>query len=60
MRNLYRAEDLDFRLTPGTAVDWGAELLSITDGFTVRAPNLEESRVSVRRNAGRPLRRMAK
>jgi hypothetical protein len=40
-QRLYRPEDLDFRLRPGSpAVDAGVELPTITDGFTGRAPDL--------------------
>jgi hypothetical protein len=38
---LYKAEDLDFRLKPGSAaVDRGVVLPNITDGFTGQAPDL--------------------
>jgi hypothetical protein len=38
---LYKAEDLDFRLRPGsTAVDRGIALPNVTDGFTGQAPDL--------------------
>jgi hypothetical protein len=38
---LYKAEDLDFRLKPGSAaVDKGVVLPNITDGFGGRAPDL--------------------
>jgi hypothetical protein len=38
---LYKAEDFDFRLKPGSAaVDRGVVLPNITDGFTGRAPDL--------------------
>ena len=41
VQRLYKAEDLDFRLKPGSAaVDRGVELPTITDGFTGRAPDL--------------------
>ena len=41
LQNLYDAEDLDFRLRPGSAaVDWGLVLPSVTDGFTGSAPDL--------------------
>jgi len=38
---LYKAEDLDFRLKPGSAaVDRGLVLPNVTDGFTGQAPDL--------------------
>jgi hypothetical protein len=38
---LYKAEDVDFRLKPGSAaVDRGVVLPNITDGFTGQAPDL--------------------
>jgi hypothetical protein len=38
---LYKAEDLDFRLKPGSAaVDKGVVLANITDGFAGSAPDL--------------------
>ena len=41
LQNLYDAEDLDFRLRPGSsAVDKGMVLASVTDGFTGSAPDL--------------------
>ncbi|MFN7984642.1 MAG: hypothetical protein U0Q11_22585 [Vicinamibacterales bacterium] len=41
VQRLYKAEDFDFRLKPGSAaVDKGIELPTITDGFTGRAPDL--------------------
>jgi hypothetical protein len=41
LQRLYRAEDLDFRLRPGSAaVDRGTPLPGITDGFAGRAPDL--------------------
>ena len=41
LQNLYDAEDLDFRLRPGSAaVDRGMVLPSVTDGFTGSAPDL--------------------
>jgi hypothetical protein len=50
VQQLYKAEDLDFRLQPGSAaVDRGVELPNITDGFTGRAPDLGALEV------GRPL-----
>ena len=40
-QHLYKPEDFDFRLKPGSrAVDAGAVLPSITDDFTGRAPDL--------------------
>jgi hypothetical protein len=40
-QRLYKPDELDFRLKPGSAaVDAGAVLPSITDGFTGRAPDL--------------------
>jgi hypothetical protein len=41
VQRLYKAEDLDFRLRPGsTAVDRGIALPNVTDGFTGQAPDL--------------------
>jgi hypothetical protein len=41
VQRLYRAEDIDVRLKPGSAaVDHGTELPNITDGFAGRAPDL--------------------
>jgi hypothetical protein len=41
VQSLYKAEDLDFRLKPGSAaVDRGVALPNITDGFTGQAPDL--------------------
>ena len=41
LQNVYDAEDLDFRLRPGSAaVDRGMVLPSVTDGFTGSAPDL--------------------
>jgi len=41
VQRLYKAEDLDFRLKPGSvAVDHGAALPNITDGFSGQAPDL--------------------
>jgi len=41
LQRLYRAEDFDFRLQPGSAgVDRGVEIPNITDGFTGGAPDL--------------------
>ena len=41
VQRLYKAEDLDFRLKPGSAaVDRGVALPNVTDGFTGGAPDL--------------------
>jgi hypothetical protein len=41
LQKLYRAEDFDFRLKPGSAaVDRGVVLPNVTDGFSGRAPDL--------------------
>jgi hypothetical protein len=41
VQSLYKAEDFDFRLKPGSAaVDHGVVLPNITDGFTGQAPDL--------------------
>jgi hypothetical protein len=41
VQRLYRAEDLDFRLRPGSAaVDRGVVIPNVTDGFSGRAPDL--------------------
>jgi hypothetical protein len=41
LQKLYKAEDLDFRLKPGsTAVDKGTALPNVTEGFSGRAPDL--------------------
>jgi hypothetical protein len=41
VQKLYKAEDLDFRLKPGSAaVDHGVTLPNVTDGFTGQAPDL--------------------
>ena len=41
VQRLYKAEDLDFRLRPGSAaVDRGIALPNIKDGFTGPAPDL--------------------
>jgi hypothetical protein len=41
VQSLYKAEDFDFRLRPGSAaVDHGVILPNITDGFTGKAPDL--------------------
>ena len=38
---LYRPEDYDFTLTPGSrAIDAGTVLPGVTDGFTGKAPDL--------------------
>jgi hypothetical protein len=38
---VYKAEDFDFRLKPGSAaVDRGTPLAGITDGFSGSAPDL--------------------
>jgi hypothetical protein len=40
-QRLYRPEEIDFRLKPGSAaIDRGMDLPSITDGFTGNAPDL--------------------
>jgi hypothetical protein len=40
-QRLYKPDGLDFRLKPGSpAIDAGAELPSITDGFTGKAPDI--------------------
>jgi len=40
-QHVYKTDDFDFRLKPGSAaVDAGVELPGITDGFTGRAPDL--------------------
>jgi hypothetical protein len=40
-QRVYKTEDFDFKLKPGSAaVDAGVELPGITDGFTGRAPDL--------------------
>jgi hypothetical protein len=40
-QRVYKTEDFDFRLKPGSvAIDAGVELPGITDGFTGRAPDL--------------------
>ena len=45
VQKLYKAEDLDFRLKPGSAaVDRGVALPNITDGFAGRAPDLGVSK----------------
>ena len=41
VQRLYKAEDFDFRLKPGSAaVDRGVALPNVTDGFTGQAPDL--------------------
>jgi hypothetical protein len=41
VQKLYKAEDFDFRLKPGSAaVDRGVVLPNVTDGFTGKAPDL--------------------
>ena len=41
LQQLHRAEDLDFRLRPGShAVDEGTPLPNVTDGSSGRAPDL--------------------
>ena len=41
VQRLYKAEDVDFRLKPGSAaVDRGVPLPNVTDGFTGQAPDL--------------------
>jgi hypothetical protein len=41
VQKLYKAEDFDFRLKPGSAaIDRGVNLPNVTDGFTGRAPDL--------------------
>ena len=41
VQRLYRAENVDFRLKPGSAaVDRGMALPNITDGFSGQAPDL--------------------
>jgi len=41
LQRLYKAEDLDFRLKPGSAaVDQGVVLSNITEGFSGKAPDL--------------------
>jgi hypothetical protein len=40
-QRVYKTDDFDFRLKPGTAaVDAGVPLANITDGFSGRAPDL--------------------
>ena len=41
VQRLYKAEDFDFRIKPGSAaVDRGVNLPNVTDGFTGQAPDL--------------------
>jgi hypothetical protein len=41
VQKLYKAEDFDFELKPGSAaIDRGVNLPNVTDGFTGRAPDL--------------------
>ena len=41
VQRLYEAEDLDFRLRPGSgAIDRGIALPNVTDGYTGQAPDL--------------------
>ena len=41
VQRLYKAEDFDFRLKPGSAaIDHGVILPNVTDGFTGQAPDL--------------------
>jgi hypothetical protein len=41
IQNIYKADELDFRLKPGTApVDRGVPLPNVTDGFSGRAPDI--------------------
>ena len=41
VQKLYKAEDVDFRLRPGSvAIDRGVVLPNVTDGFTGQAPDL--------------------
>ena len=41
VQSLYKAEDYDFRLRPGSAaIDTGTVLNNVTDGFSGRAPDL--------------------
>ncbi|MEP6962851.1 MAG: hypothetical protein ABI995_12285 [Acidobacteriota bacterium] len=41
LQKMYKADDLDFRLKSGSAaIDRGAPLPTITDGFAGRAPDL--------------------
>jgi hypothetical protein len=48
VQKLYKAEDFDFRLKPGSAaVDRGVVLQNVTDGFTGRAPDLGALEVGI-------------
>lgn len=48
LQKLYKAEDSDFRLKPGSvAVDKGAVLPNVTDGFSGNAPDLGALEVGV-------------
>jgi hypothetical protein len=41
VQRLYKAEDLDFRLKPGSAaIDHGVAIPNVTDGFAGAAPDL--------------------
>ncbi len=41
VQTLYKAEDLDFTLKPGSAaVDRGVAIANVTDGFSGQAPDL--------------------
>jgi hypothetical protein len=41
LQKLYKAEDFDFRLKPGSAaVDRGIALANVTEGFSGKAPDL--------------------
>jgi hypothetical protein len=41
LQKLYKAEDFDFRLKPGSvAVDKGTVLPTVTEGFSGKAPDL--------------------
>jgi hypothetical protein len=41
VQRLYKAEDFDFRLKPGSAaVDRGVAIPNVTDGFAGAAPDL--------------------
>ena len=57
LQKLYKAEDLDFRLKPGSAaVDRGTVLSNVTDGFSGGAPDLGavEAGAAVPRYGPRP------
>ena len=48
LQKLYKAEDFDFRLKPGSAaVDRGMVLPNVTDGFSGKAPDLGALEVGV-------------